>query len=200
VGAAPNVLRVYQIRNPQAVFDRYEGYKAALQAQGRPVNEVRRFHATGMQCNFGVTQSQRPCDESSCAVCSIAASAFKLAYAGGGGLTPAFGFLRYGRGLYFSRTASKSHTYGAESERTRAGRKYRVMFLCKVALGHTLRTPSDRLDERQIDGEIVARAHGGRFDSVVGLTAADGGELNYEENVLYDEAAAIPSYLIVYQL
>ena len=127
VGAAPNVLRVYQIRNPQAVFDRYEGYKAALQAQGRPVNEVRRFHATGMQCNFGVTQSQRPCDESSCAVCSIAASAFKLAYAGGGGLTPAFGFLRYGRGLYFSRTASKSHTYGAESERTRAGRKYRVM-------------------------------------------------------------------------
>ena len=47
---------------------------------------------------------------------------------------------------------------------------------------------------------VRARAHGGSYDSVIGLTVADGGALNYEESVVYDEAAAIPSYLIVYKM
>ena len=59
---------------------------------------------------------------------------------------------------------------------------------------------ADHLDEAQIDAEIVARGQGGAYDSVVGLTTANGGSLEHEENVLYEEAAAIPSYLIVYKL
>ena len=73
-------------------------------------------------------------------------------------------------------------------------------FLCKVALGASLCTRLDRLDERQVDGEIRGRGRGGQFDSVTGLTTADGGALNFEENVTYSEAAAIPSYLIVYKM
>jgi hypothetical protein len=52
----------------------------------------------------------------------------------------------------------------------------------------------------QVDAGIKARGQGGKYDSVLGLTEADGGRLNYEDNVLYDERAAIPSYLIVYEV
>ena len=41
---------------------------------------------------------------------------------------------------------------------------------------------------------------GGGADSVVGLSVADGGKINYEETVVYRNEAAIPSYLIVYRL
>jgi hypothetical protein len=82
------------VRNPKPLFERYETYKAALRASGRAVNEVRRFHATGMTCDFGVDQSQAPCDDDGCAVCSIGATAFKLRHAGGGALTANFGCAR----------------------------------------------------------------------------------------------------------
>lgn len=132
-GPAPTILRVLQVRNPETVFQRYQDYKTALAAAGRGVNEERRFHATGMTCSFGIDLSQRPCDDAACAVCSIAASAFKLGRAGGGALTPAFGSLRYGRGLYFARMSSKSHDYGGGSERVHAGSRQRVMFLVREA-------------------------------------------------------------------
>ena len=74
------------------------------------------------------------------------------------------------------------------------------MFLRKVALGSPLRTPEDRIDDAQIDATLRARGRGGQYDSVVGLTMAEGGKLNYEESVVYNEEAAIPSYLIVYRL
>ena len=46
--------------------------------------------------------------------------------------------LRYGQGLYFSRTSSKSNDYAAGSERELGGdgarRAVRAMFLCKVVI------------------------------------------------------------------
>ena len=200
-GPIPTVQRVLQVRNPAPVFERYEAYKQSLAQAGRPVTEERRFHATGMRCSFGIDQGQRPCEDAACNVCSIAQTSFKLARAGGGPLTANWGgVLRYGRGLYFSKTSSKSHSYGGDSERDRRGQKHRCMFLCKVALGSPLRTAEERIDDTQIDAYVRARARGGQYDSVVGLTTAEGGKLNYEESVVFDEAAAIPSYLIVYKL
>lgn len=198
--ATPTVQRVLQVRNPAPIHERYEAYKRALAQAGRPVNEERRFHATGMCCAFGIDQNQRPCEDVACRVCSIAQTSFKLAHAGRGPLFANLGFLRYGKGLYFSKTSSKSHSYGTDSERDRRGDKYRCMFLCKVALGHPLRTDQERIDDAQIDVHVRARGRGGQYDSVVGLTTAEGGTLNYEESVVYNEEAAIPSYLIVYRL
>ena len=198
-GPRPTVIRVLQVRNPIRVFERYEAYKRELATAGRDPNEQRRFHATGSTCNFGVAQSQAPCEDAACAVCSIAASGFQLRHAGGGALSPAFGFLRYGRGLYFSRTSSKSNDYGAGSERSHGGANHRVMFLCKVALGKVLRSPEEWLDEAAINRAIGGRGQGGQCDSVLGLTKAEGGSLNNEENVVYAEAAALPSYLVVYK-
>eukprot|EP00322_Chrysochromulina_rotalis_P018346 CAMPEP_0115845830 /NCGR_PEP_ID=MMETSP0287-20121206/9555_1 /TAXON_ID=412157 /ORGANISM="Chrysochromulina rotalis, Strain UIO044" /LENGTH=392 /DNA_ID=CAMNT_0003299617 /DNA_START=27 /DNA_END=1205 /DNA_ORIENTATION=- len=190
-GPKPTVQRVLQIRNPQPIFDRYLTYQAGHR------HEVRRFHGTGMVCEFAINPNQRPCEHQHCAVCSIAAQAFSMARAGGGpnaALMPAG--LRYGRGLYFSRTASKSNDYARMSERKLPHGRYRAMFLCKVCVGQTHLTKQDRLDQSTIDQLLSS----GQADSVTGLTTADGGALNFEENVVYDEHAAIPSYLIVYTL
>jgi hypothetical protein len=199
-GPTPTVQRVLQVRNPAHVFERFEAYKEALARAGRPVAEERRFHATSMRCAFGIDQGQRPCEDASCAVCSIAQTSFKLEHAGGGALFANLGFLRYGRGLYFSKTSSKSHSYGGQSQRERHGEVLRCMFLCKVALGRALRTAEDRLEDDRVDDLLRARGRGGEYDSVVGLTTAEGGKLNYEESVVYSEEAALPSYLVVYKM
>ena len=58
-----------------------------------------------------------------------------------------------------------------------------------------LETRESHLEQDQVN---FHRASG--YDSVRGLAKAEGGDLNFEENVVYDAAAAVPSYLIVYKL
>ena len=93
--------------------------------------------------------------------------------------------LRYGRGLYFSATSGKSNDYATGSERLRHGRLWRTLFLAKVAAGTAFRTTEAELDiTRPPDG----------YDSVVGNV---GPNLNYDELVVYKEAAALPEFLVV---
>ncbi len=47
--------------------------------------------------------------------------------------------LRYGRGLYFSKVSSKANDYADATERQFPHGTFRAMFLCKVALGESLR-------------------------------------------------------------
>ena len=196
-GPKPSVRSILQVRNSPAKFGEYESYSAGLSQS----NEVRRFHGTSMKCNFGIDRRSAPCDDDGCAVCTICQASFKLDHSGGGPLTGAWGGrLRYGRGLYFSKASSKSNDYAAESERVGGGARMRCVFLCKVALGRAFKTPRDGLDDADIDLALKVRGHGGAHDSLVGLTAAEGGALNYDETVVYSERAAIPSYLIVYAL
>lgn len=69
---------------------------------------------------------------------------------------------------------------------------WRAMFLCQVVAGRTHCTTDADIEEPQID-ELLADGH----DSVTGEV---GPHLNYDEIVVYDEAAAVPNYLIVYAL
>ena len=69
------------------------------------------------------------------------------------------------------------------------------MFLCKVLQGRVHQTTEERLSQQQVD---AVRAQGS--DAVEGLTAAQGGALNYPETVVYDASQCIPSYLIVYRV
>jgi len=89
-------------------------------------------------------------------VCTIIERGFDLEKAQGGPLTPNFdgGRLRYGRGLYFSKTSSKSNDYARGSERVHAGAKVRCMFVCLVALGNELRTPEEWLNEDQVNAQL----------------------------------------------
>jgi hypothetical protein len=69
------------------------------------------------------------------------------------------------------------------------------MFLCKVQQGKAFTTAEDTLTEAQVQS-ITSR----QYHSVIGLDSHSGGRLNHEETVIYNESAAIPSYLFVYKL
>jgi hypothetical protein len=126
----PRVERVYKIRNPPQTFSKYQHMETALG------NSHPRFHGTSQnpQCTFGSNPSTPPCDRPDCRVCSVCQKSFALKYSGETGARVMD--LRYGKGLYFSATSSKSHDYNVESERIliqQYGQKFawRSMFLCR---------------------------------------------------------------------
>jgi len=189
-GPVPSVVRVLQVRNAAHVYGRYAAYR-----NGKPASEVRRWHGTalGQYCSFGVDPNQPPCAYPECSVCNIFAQSFDLSRAGSSATGGRRMQLRYGDGLYFSKCSSKSNDYAALSERNRTGRAYRVMFLCKVTLGRRFDTADDAISDIQ---PVLDQG----YDSVAGLTTDQGGQLNYEETVVYHPSAAIPSYLVIYRL
>ena len=106
----PHVMRIYKIRNSPQVFHSFE----ELSVLG---NIQTRFHGTKqhINCNFGSNPGIPPCDRVECNVCNICRQSFSLQYSGRGGATRMN--LRYGQGLYFSATSSKSHDYNQESQK-----------------------------------------------------------------------------------
>lgn len=183
----PRVERVYAVRPSPMLRERHERYAAAV---GNP---RRRFHGTGAACNFVIDDQCAPCASRECALCSILSGSFSLAHSGGGpnASRAAFGTalgLRYGRGVYFSSTSGKSIDYAHGSERMRRGRRWRTLFLARVAAGKAHCT-----HERELD---ITRPPDG-YDSVVGEV---GPHLNFDELVVYNEAAALPEFLIVISL
>jgi len=198
-GPKPRVLRIFQVRNPQEIYERYLRYRDFLDRNGG-AHERRRFHGTSMapDCMFGHDINCAPCMNPNCAVCTICETSFDLRHAGnatmGGGAARMA--LRYGNGLYFSRVSSKSNDYASGSERNGV----KIIFLCKICLGNSYLAQQELIPSNQVDSLIRCRAGDATFDSITGLTVAKGGKLNYEENVIYCNEAAIPSYLVVYKV
>merc|ERR1712137_149047 len=188
----PRLVRILQVRNSKDVYTNYEGYLARVDAD----TEVRRFHGTSSSpdCLFGINVNQPPCNRSDCAVCRICLQSFNVNLAGSGGGQRMK--LRYGKGLYFSGTSSKSNDYAAATERTTSGRQVRLVFLCKVAVGKCYKTLKESLEELEVESEV----HDKGYDSLLGETDVNGGALNYDELVVYRNEAAIPSYLIAYEV
>ncbi len=163
-----------------------------------------------------------PCGGPDCPVCAICRGRFNVSRAGTGRLAAAAGGrLRYGRGAYFSSVSSKSDDYAVPAGAAAAA-GLRVMFLCKVAAGRVLRAPADWMEEARVLAELergryhsllgeppggpaeeaAAAAAGGGYGGGGGAASSCGGPfmpLNFDELVVYDAAAAVPSYLIVYQ-
>ncbi|CAM9611816.1 unnamed protein product [Scytosiphon promiscuus] len=175
----PTVANIFLIKMPMGVVNGYLKYK------NRVGNERRRFHGTARasDCDFFTTSKKHPCSSQTCVACNICMVGFKLVG------TAQKSYARYGRGLYFSSVSGKSNDYAGGSEQMRNGARYRTMFLCNVAVGKAKVTEAVDLPDDQCPGQ--------GFDSVVGNKGAN---LNHDETVVYDEAAAIPSYMIVYRL
>ena len=197
-GPKPVVQRILQIRNSPAVFEAYSDRQDAMRGAGSGAadNELRRFHGTSSLCNFPSDQGTGPCHSPNCRQCRICCTSFELAQAGSGAAVGWAGGLRYGAGLYFSKVSSKSNDYAGGTERViTRGLALRSMFLCKVLAGSVARVTADSLVDPQRLQQIKAT-----YDSLEGLTQAQGGALNYPETVIYDAAQCIPSYLIVYKV
>ena len=113
-----------------------------------------RFHGTSQhqECSFGSNPAIPPCDRSDCRVCNICRTSFSLEYSAQNGALRMS--LRYGRGLYFSATSSKSHDYnGASQKLLRTGDNkrqmfaWRSMFLCSVTIGKPYSTKKGQLPD-----------------------------------------------------
>eukprot|EP01043_Picozoa_sp_COSAG02_P069170 COSAG02_NODE_11750_length_1662_cov_1.015355_1_plen_460_part_10 len=163
------LIQVKEIDNPR-LHHRYEKYKDGLPDDITNGNEQLVFHG---------------CSEE--AVGSIVENGFLKSFQ-----TSAAGeWQRFGPGFYFALQASKSHEYPLAVVNALAlGEHTRIMILCKVAKGNSLQT-QENMDSLQ--GAAPTGYH-----SVHGLAAAEG-PLNYDELVVYDEAAILPYAVVTYK-
>jgi len=191
--ASPTVICVLKINPSQHLLSRYLKYREqviadepSLKDKGKglagPGNEHRRFHGTsGMTCQLGLTPKNTTlCNGSSCNVCQITKTGLKLSKSGS---QHAFG--RFGAGIYFSSTSSKSNDYNANTAHVLGGAK--SMFLFKVIVGKGMKLHSD-------NPNLKSAPPG--YHSVLGEV---GGSLNYDELVIYNEEAILPAYILTYK-
>ncbi|CAG8533997.1 13634_t:CDS:2 [Funneliformis mosseae] len=196
--ALPRIHTIYKIFPDEQIKSLYNVHRNYIEKlrklEGRPFpkgdgkrlmtkgNEQRRFHGTKMECRLGV-ETDALCSNSNCAVCRIITEGYKLDFA----KSSRFGCQKFGEGIYFSGTSSKSDDFNSKSLITSEGIKYKVMFLNKVIVGRTF-------ELTQADKTLTGPPN--NYDSIVG---EPGTLLNYDELVVYDESACIPQYLIVYE-
>ncbi|KAG9291256.1 hypothetical protein G9A89_021758 [Geosiphon pyriformis] len=201
----PEVTAIWKIYCSETLIKRYNQYRDAVeQAQqlwGKPFpkgdglrrrtmtagNEQRRFHGTKMSCLIGLLGTATLCSDITCAICCIIKEGYKLRFVGTGEISLAF--QRFGRGLYFSGTSSKSDDYNEKSLKNFNGLRYKAMLLNRVIVGKGFPQTTD-------DTHLIRPPNG--YDSILG-EPSDTGNLNYDEIVVYNEAACLPQYLIIYR-
>jgi len=137
-----------------------------------PGNQQRRFHGTGQMCQF----RGAPCSDPKCKACSIIKDGFKTRLAGSTTGT------KFGNGVYSSATSSKSWDY----PQTLARGEQRVMFVVGVAAGKVHRAAAGGFSGGPPPG----------YHSLV--ADASTGLVNFDELVVYHDAAIVPKYLIVF--
>ncbi|CAN0378170.1 unnamed protein product, partial [Ectocarpus sp. 8 AP-2014] len=102
VGVA--VVGIFRITVPASVRDKHLSY---VRSHG---NVVQRFHGTSCRsaCNFILDPKKAaPCGLQDCKVCNICLQGFKIGKSS----------TRYGRGVYFSKLATKANSYAGGSEK-----------------------------------------------------------------------------------
>lgn len=188
----PIVQSIAQITMNGFVTKRYMDYRQKLvnrqppipvYGAGGPGNEQRRFHGTAMKCKLGLPGNGTLCSDSTCAVCGIIRTSFRISRAQSN-----ISFARFGAGTYFTSTSSKCHDYNVKSEiGLGQGTGLRATFVVTLMLG---------LGAKLTEDHTTLKAPPPGYDSVLGET---GDVLNYDEVVVYDDAASLPKYLVIYK-
>ena len=110
-----------------------------------------------------------------CGVCGIIQNGFLKKF-----ISYNISYQRYGDAFYFAVNSSKSHDY------TQGYGKYRAILLCKVVVGRRYVTKSNHCD---------LKTPPSGYDSVHGKR---GGTLNYDEIVIYNPEAILPTHVLLY--
>jgi len=183
----PHVRAVYKIICSKESNDDYESYRSLSESQrnfatlGQTAgNERRRWHGTARDCTLGNSGNLKLCISQTCSLCGIIRSSFDMAFFG-----RKTGWGRFGRGIYTSSTSSKSDDYSQNNLQGQSDWKALLLNKVVVGRGHKV-TQSDSTTTGPPPG----------FDSII---ADAGGDLNYDELVIYDNKAIKPSYLVMYE-
>ncbi|CAM9670459.1 unnamed protein product [Ectocarpus fasciculatus] len=166
------IERVFRITVPEDVREKHASYVRSHRTV------VQSFHGTSCRSTCNLTLDPKkaaPCGLKLCNVCNICLQGFKL------GRTRR----RFGRGVYFSSKPAKANAYAQGTEKKVNGRRLRCMFAADVVKGTVFVT-----EKKGFDGGTYPPPG---YNSV----EAEG---TFEELVVYEEAAALPTHLIVYSL
>ncbi|CCM01087.1 uncharacterized protein FIBRA_03135 [Fibroporia radiculosa] len=177
----PTVIKIWKIYGDKRHSDRFSRYKLAVERRTglSNGNSRRRWHGTSRSCLLGDNEyNQDLCSARDCSLCSIIRSSFELAQAGNN-----TNFGRFGAGIYTSATSSKANDYVKEN----GGSPYRAALLNDVVLGKA---------KKLFTGDTSLTAPPQGYDSVIG---EPGGDLNYDESIVYKNEAICPLFLIIYR-
>jgi len=178
--SVPTVIKLWKVYADQTVIDRFSSYQQGIeQTRGIPGgNTRRRFHGTIRECCLGDNASENAlCRLNGCNLCRIIQSSFQLAKAG-----QRTNFGRFGAGIYTSATSSKANDYSSGSASPN-----KAMLLNDVVMGRAVKLT-------WTDTSLTQPPQG--YDAVIG---EPGGDLNYDESVVYNNDAIRPSFLIIYR-
>ncbi|KAF8646212.1 hypothetical protein AX16_007353 [Volvariella volvacea WC 439] len=179
------VHRVYKIIWPDDRLEPYLAYRAQVASEcSRTIqhnigNEQLLFHGTTRQCLLAEhDDSTTLCMLPECSLCCIIRNSFDVARCGSKNK-----FRRFGTGIYTTGCSSKADDYVTNNDEKA---QLRVLLVGRVVVG----VPYNRLRNAV---QLTKPPSG--YHSVYGRP---GGDLNYEETVVYNNAAIQPAYLIVY--
>ncbi|KAG8954505.1 hypothetical protein FRC04_011833 [Tulasnella sp. 424] len=179
----PDLRYIYALKLPGQLITSYLTYRLNIQ-QTTALSEGfehELFHGTPRRCLLGnEPELTKPCDNDSCRLCRIIKTSFTVKKAGTAeGRT----FLRFGRGIYTSSVSSKADDYTVTPRQS----GYRALLVAQVILGkpYPLKVTTSNL---------IGPPKG--YNSVIGEV---GSHLNYDEQVVYKDEAALPVYLVVYK-
>eukprot|EP01126_Amoeba_proteus_P042639 TRINITY_DN4642_c0_g1_i7.p1 TRINITY_DN4642_c0_g1~~TRINITY_DN4642_c0_g1_i7.p1 ORF type:complete len:243 (+),score=42.21 TRINITY_DN4642_c0_g1_i7:388-1116(+) len=200
----PTITRIFLIRNSSRLDQRYLSYQEQVAAThphcykgaGRG-NEVRRWHGPGGVKCTGITNGT-VCTDPSCCICNIIRKGFSVSYSGTRKATKQVTnttFQRYGKGLYFTSTSSKSHDYASSVAQVLSG--LHCQFLCAIVVGKAQIMTAD--DETMCAAKLTDGCHSivapGRVDDPLkGATV-----LNHDEVVVYRDDAVRNRCLVFYR-
>ncbi|KAI0794920.1 hypothetical protein C8Q75DRAFT_748043 [Abortiporus biennis] len=178
----PVVHKVWKIFASKPIVGQFDRYRLSVERRTslEGGNSIRRWHGTVRACNLGDEPHENGlCQDDICSLCCIIRTSFQLAQAG-----KRTNFGRFGAGIYTSATSSKAHDYVAQSPT--APSSYEAILLNDVVVGKTKKLTVS-------DPSLIEPPAG--FDSVTG---EPGGDLNYDECIVYKNDAIRPLFLVVY--
>jgi len=155
-------------------------YDSVRRVTGKTANiEHLLFHGTSRACALGETgDNVRLCRLARCSLCSVIRSSYDINLCGTKNK-----FSRFGQGIYTTKCSSKADDYTSSE---RSDLKLRFLLVNTVVVGWQ--------NKRMRNKKSMVNAGPG-YHSVLGVP---GGDLNYEETVVYNNDAIRPAFLIVY--
>lgn len=174
----PNPLAIYAIQNKQLSISFHEYSDKIRRSDQQATNSDLFFHGTKLTCNL--LETNDCCQDTDCGICGISSNGFDPSRIGSN--IPRF--QRFGRGIYLAPNSSKCHDYTQGNPFFNV----RAQLLCLVACGAKY--------ELLYDNTSLS-APPDQHHSVYGKS---GGSLNYDEIVVFDTAAVMPQFIVVYKL
>ena len=173
-GTCPQIHGIFAVKNA-GLLQKWKRYKDAL--TNKTVESY--FHGTTLKCDIKANNT-RLCQFSNCGICGIVNEGFSFEHIKAGG------FQRFGKGFYLAPNSSKSNDYTAPFIGNSTS--YRAQLLCDVC-------PGNKYVLKKTDQSLAGPPVG--CNSVYGQVGP-GADLNYPEIVIYEPAAIMPRYIILY--